>query len=265
VLLAVEEGGFEASLADAVWAGERRPRGHLLLQSLSCHAGYRDAPTLRLLRVMRIAVHTNCRRQGVASVMLERLKEEANQLSIDMLGVSYALDVDVYTLWQSVKFKAVRLGYKRDVASGQHSLQMLLAVSDAGKQLTDMASARFQQQLPWLLAQGLNDLEADLVALLMTKRPCDDLLLSEQDRLDLQALAMGRRQWQEVVPLWHWLCRVLAGCELVNLQTQERDLLIALVLQHQKQPSIVATLGLEGAKHLTKLIRQAVARSNLNT
>ncbi len=42
--LLVEEGGFPRGLAERVCLGRRRPRGHLLLQSLAQHAGWCDAP-----------------------------------------------------------------------------------------------------------------------------------------------------------------------------------------------------------------------------
>ncbi len=35
----VEEGGLDAELAQAVWAGLRRPRGNLVAQSLAAHGG----------------------------------------------------------------------------------------------------------------------------------------------------------------------------------------------------------------------------------
>jgi len=260
VLLVVTEGGFDAALAEDVWVGKRRPRGHMLLQSLSCHAGYRDAPRLSLLRIMRIAVHPDCRREGIAIAMIEQLKQEASRESVDLLGVSYALDVEVYALWIAAGFKAARVGYKRDASSGQHSVQMLLSISRAGDELAGLSTKRFQQQLPWQLASGLSDLEGELVALLMKGRPCEDILLSGQDHLDLQALATGHRQWREVVPLWHWLCRVLAGHEAIKLNRLEQDVLIALILQRRSQKSVESSCGLGGAKAMATIVRQAVAK-----
>ncbi|MCG8125304.1 MAG: GNAT family N-acetyltransferase, partial [Candidatus Thiodiazotropha taylori] len=57
VALLATEGEFSTELAEQIWLGRRRPRGHLLAQSLSAHLGLRAASTLKGLRIMRIAVH----------------------------------------------------------------------------------------------------------------------------------------------------------------------------------------------------------------
>ena len=40
VALVAREGNIPPDLAHAIWAGRRRPRGHLLPQSLLAHAGF---------------------------------------------------------------------------------------------------------------------------------------------------------------------------------------------------------------------------------
>ncbi|MBK1727728.1 tRNA(Met) cytidine acetyltransferase TmcA domain-containing protein, partial [Halorhodospira neutriphila] len=47
VALAAEEGGLDAETARQVWAGRRRPQGHLLPQMLATHAGLEAAPRQR--------------------------------------------------------------------------------------------------------------------------------------------------------------------------------------------------------------------------
>lgn len=143
VLLAVEEGGFSPELAQAVCAGERRPRGHLLLQSLAQHAGLCEAPSLRALRVMRIAVQADCRRAGVGQLLLTALREHALARSVDVLGTSFGVQSALLPFWQAADFVPVRLGHKPDPASGTYALQMLSPVTDAGQRLVDKATARF--------------------------------------------------------------------------------------------------------------------------
>ena len=59
------EGGFDRELAQQIYDGRRRPRGHLLPQTLSAHAGLGEAPRLRCARVIRIAVHPAVQKRGL--------------------------------------------------------------------------------------------------------------------------------------------------------------------------------------------------------
>ncbi|RUA21910.1 GNAT family N-acetyltransferase [Billgrantia gudaonensis] len=58
VAVYADEGGFDAELAERVACGERRPRGHLLAQSLAAHAGSRAA------LMARCAEAAHCRASG---------------------------------------------------------------------------------------------------------------------------------------------------------------------------------------------------------
>lgn len=62
------ETALNPQLREAVMTGTRRPQGRLVLQQLLRHAP-KYAPTA-LARIMRIATHPACRRQGLASALL---------------------------------------------------------------------------------------------------------------------------------------------------------------------------------------------------
>ena len=64
-MLVAREGGFDAGLGRKIWAGERRPRGHLLPQALALASGLEEAPCRLALRVIRIAVHPRLLRRGI--------------------------------------------------------------------------------------------------------------------------------------------------------------------------------------------------------
>ena len=52
--LTVREGGFDPALARAIYEGRRRPRGHLIAQSLAVHSGFEAAPRLARVRMNRV-------------------------------------------------------------------------------------------------------------------------------------------------------------------------------------------------------------------
>ncbi|MCJ8272683.1 MAG: GNAT family N-acetyltransferase, partial [Psychrosphaera sp.] len=83
-LIAIE-GDLSDDLCQQVWQGERRPKGHLLPQTLSCHAGFVDAPKYRYARVIRIAVHPDIHSQGIGSQLLDQLTDHVKQQGIDFV------------------------------------------------------------------------------------------------------------------------------------------------------------------------------------
>ena len=84
----LREGGFDAAMAGQVLAARRRPRGHLLPQSLAVHAGLDDCLRQRVLRVQRIAVHPQRRREGVATRLLDA-GAQGSAFVNEYFGVNY--------------------------------------------------------------------------------------------------------------------------------------------------------------------------------
>ena len=82
--ITIEEGGISKELAEQIACGYRRPKGHLLLQSLAQHSAYAEGLEKKLWRIMRIATHEQCRRQGLASQLVQEILKEAKQQSIDV-------------------------------------------------------------------------------------------------------------------------------------------------------------------------------------
>ncbi|PVZ72421.1 tRNA(Met) cytidine acetyltransferase TmcA [Pelagibaculum spongiae] len=160
VLLAIEEGGFPVLLAQDIWLGKRRPRGHLLAQSLAAHAGYKDAPLQKGLRVSRIAVLPQFQQHNVGSQLLQKLKVQAD--GYDWLGTSFAASAALVDFWHKNLYQAIRMGISKDAASGHHSLQMLLPLSAAACEMTQCLSCYFNRQLPELIAKGDVELDTDL-------------------------------------------------------------------------------------------------------
>ncbi len=260
VLLAVAEGGFSAEMAAAIWAGERRPRGHLLAQSLATHGGYQEVARMKLLRVMRIAVHPQWRRRGTGRALLSHLEQEAGVAGLDALGTSFGLSDELLPFWRNSGFRPVRLGRRRDPSSGTHSLQMLAPLNSRTDGFCSMAEQRFQQALPWDLVLLLADLEPQLALELLQARDCSDLPLSERDMQDLRAIALHHRDPDtSLFPLWKWTCSILAGTSL--LADADRVLLIRLVLQRHAVGDVARDLGLPGRRGVMKQLRQVIRQA----
>lgn len=205
----VAEGGLDMALATAVRRGERRTRGQLLPQALAAYGGDAHGATLRYWRVVRIAVHPAARRQGIGAALLARAQAEAARAGIDVLGTSFGSDQALFCFWRRCGFAPLRMGLRRDAASGGHSLMMGLAVTKAGRALCQRQAGRFAEHWPLLLTTELACLEPDLVWLL-SRHWYPAPAWSEQDQVEVGDFARGYRPLAlTLLPLqrltWWWV------------------------------------------------------------
>jgi len=171
--LVAEEGPIEPDLAAAIMAGKRRPRGHLIPQTLLAHSGIRSAANYSGLRVMRIAVHPALQRRGIGLELLRYIEREARQQGVDWLGTSFGLTPGLNDLWSRAGLVVARIGFTRDKVSGTHAGVMLKGISDRGELFQQELQQQWQQVLPELVKRELADLEPDLVTRLNSGATCD--------------------------------------------------------------------------------------------
>ena len=240
--ITVEEGGLSNELAEQIAQGYRRPKGHLLLQSLAHHSAYAAGLEKKLWRIMRIATHEQCRRQGLASQLVQAILKEAQQQSVDLLGTSYATDVTSLAFWQSQHFKPARIGHRVDASSGAQSLQMLLAISEGCIADVEQLHAQYLKDLPYRLTDDLSTLESGVVgALFFTQSASGDI--DQADRKLLIGFTEHRREFQSVIPTMQ---RILipklsrAGIE----ESTALSVAIKLLLQRQTHQQITLSHGL---------------------
>ncbi|MCP4026761.1 MAG: tRNA(Met) cytidine acetyltransferase [Sphingomonas sp.] len=185
VCLAQDEGGFPPELAMAIQRGERRPRGHLLAQSLAVHAGHREAAEARWCRIVRIAVHPAARRRGLGRTLIDRLGERAAEDGVLRLGVSFGAEMGLVDFWCAQGFVSLRLGLSCEASSGEHALMMGRALCPSAKVAVGELARDFQGLLPSLLAFELARLEPELAA----------ALLREGEAPTLEAQTLARLEW----------------------------------------------------------------------
>ncbi|MEP1214246.1 MAG: GNAT family N-acetyltransferase [Marinobacter sp.] len=199
VLWATIEGDLEPALAQKVLRGERRLKGHLLPQSLANHGGDVEAAALRMLRVVRVAVHDLYRRQGIGRQLLNSATERAGALTLDAIGTSYGAAEDLLPFWHSSGFVTVRLGISREASSGEYAVQMLKGLTDKGIDTQQRLSARFSEQWPVMLPPVWVNLSPHLVLAISADLPAAPPL-TDQELIELEAFAYGHRGFQLTQP-----------------------------------------------------------------
>ncbi len=252
VLLGIE-GGMDEALAKAVYQGRRRLQGHLVPQSLATHAGLVEAPTLRYLRIMRIAVHPLIQRRGLGSALIREVCASVTDDTFDCLGASFGLTPELLRFWQGLGFVPVRLGLTREHSSGNHSLIMLQSVSETGRYFLEKSYLRMQQQLPTLLAGPLAALDKRLTEMLLLDSYHHKPGMSKLDWHDVVSFAYGLRGYEFCMAAIVAFVKTLPQ-GFSELKPKQSQLLLVKVLENQSWSETVKSVGFSGrAEAITQL------------
>jgi tRNA(Met) cytidine acetyltransferase len=261
VLLA-DEGRFDAAAAQAIWAGSRRPHGHLLPETLSAHLGLRDAARLRCARIMRIAVHPAVQGRGLGSALIRHLTDRARADGYDYIGSSFAAAPDLSRFWRRHGWLPVRVSIQRSASSGAHSVVMLRALNAAGDRLLRRARERFFTHFPHQLSDSLREMDVQLVRDLLHDAASHSPSLEEDDRRDIRAFACHRRQPEAAIgSLWKLACMALMNprCAAV-LDAQDIRLLVTRILQKHDWQRTAHSIGLPGQAQAVARLRTTARR-----
>lgn len=234
----VEEGGLDKSLADAVWAGLRRPRGNLVAQSLAAHAGFAEAATLRSQRISRIAVLAAQRQRGIGSALVAAAHQQAN--GCDFLSVSFGYTESLWQFWQRCGFTLVRIGSQREASSGCYAAMAIRSLTPAGEQLQQQAAQCFRRDAVWL--RDIIDLPFETTEYPQT--------LNDDDWPLLAGFAWAQRPYE---------ASYAALQRLVRASSQ--PLLEAILVQKQALSAVAQQAGLSGRKALVQRLRQETAEA----
>ena len=246
--LSCREGGLAPELVQKVYEGKRRIKGHLIPQSLTFHTGIANAASLQAERIVRIAVHSDCQRQGLASQLIQFIIQ-TRSADCDYIGVSFAASVEMIQFWQKQGFYAVRLGLKRDASSGAHSLIKLRALSTQGEQLLQCARQRFQASLPHLLSEPLADLAIPIICPLLVTKSHVSMQLSAWQWEELNAFSHTHRGYELCISsLWQWLIQWIKQPVFSQLSPQQQGILIGKILQKKSWRQITVDYNFTGKK-----------------
>lgn len=241
----VEEGGLSPELAQAVWAGRRRPRGNLVAQSLAAHAGFVEAATLRSRRISRIAVAAEQRRRGTGQALVAAAQA---QQEVDFLSVSFGYTETLWAFWRACGFTLVRISSQREASSGCYAAMAMRALTSEGAALQRRAAQRLARDWPQLRQQIAVSLDL----------PETSTAFTDEDAWLVAGFAWAQRPLEASLPVLHRLVAASASAPP----------LLEAVLQPQADVTRLAQqAGLAGRKALVARLRleAAAALSALET
>lgn len=256
-LLLFVEGGFDEALADAVVAGKRRLKGHLLAQSLASHVGLPEVLAAPLARISRIAVLPSCRRKGVGHALIAAAERYVRQAGMPIIGTSFGMTSTLWPFWSSLGYQPARLGVNRDAASGTYSLQLVKALGEAPAWL-NQAQQLFCLNLTHQVCEQFADMEPLLLALLLNQaEPQPPCSVSDQQVALFAAQQLGYDLCTG--SLWRWFVRWLATQGATAEFDSGCQLLVMRLLQRRSWQAVAAQFGLTGRKAVEDAMRSWIA------
>ncbi len=259
--LVATEGGLDDDISKQIFAGKRRPQGHLLPQMLIAQGGFLQVGGLRCLRILRIAVDPRVQQRGLGAALLGSVIKQAGENRFDYIGASFSLLPGMLGFWRSSNFDAVLVGMTKNAASAAHSVVVLKGISDTGKHLHDNARKRFSQILPHWLSDPLSDLDAEIAfGLLCQCKPSSEPKLTDRDYQDLQSFANALRGYEvNILPVWKAVNVSLFHNDVASVLSRlERSVLLSKVMQKRSWSEVAEGVGLKGRAEVIAIMRSAI-------
>ena len=258
-LWTIAEPQLEDTLAQAVYDGQRRLKGHLLPQSLLVHTGIIDAAQCDYQRISRIAVHPDFQQKGWGQYLLKCAVAEMTD-DTDVVGVSFAMSEDLLHFWHKAGFETVRLGQHRDEVSGSLSVMMLKPLTPRSQTLVEKARKILACQWSFLLSRQWDELDAESV-IQISQTLLDDETFSIDVLPQIQSFAFKQRPYESSEwALWQWFRSQLSSPGFEQLHKEQQQLLIMLILQGLPFDKAAKQLKLSGRKQIITQLRKAVSQ-----
>ena len=243
VLWVTKEGGLSPL------SRQRRVKGHLVPQLLRQISGQDALLADKSERVMRLAVHPKCQRQGIASQLINHWLGHSQA---DYVSASFGVSLELYYFWRKQGFLSIHLGAKRDKASGSHNLVMISARHPDRFQ---RVLAQFQSQLPHSLMEFICHLPPALeLALLAEHRP------TCHQTFDFSHYLEGSQSYESLShQLWQWT--LSHADKLVQVNKIQQAVWLDKVLRKQAWSQVANRYQLAGRKAVENLLKTTLEQA----
>lgn len=267
--LVCREGDIEAALANKVFSGERRPRGHLIAQTLIGHLGIESAAAMEGERIMRIVVHPLWQNRGIGQTLVKHIRERAATEGLQWCGSSFGATEPLLRFWWRCGMLPFYIGSRREPSSGAHSVMVITSVDEVGVSLQAEALERFRTNLPHWLAEPLRGLETHLIGEIYRQLAAPDdpghgesqpaAVPRPISHREWRAFATKQRSYEEALPVLveQFLTVLSNGLASSQLEPTELQLLIMKLLQKRSWKSVTAQSQLTGRAEIIDAMRCA--------
>lgn len=257
VLAVSVEGGFDRALSTDIYRGERRPKGHLLAQTLCFHAGYESAAQLNYARVMRIAIHPDVQSQGLGSYFIQQVIERERVNGIDVFGSSFSATLELLSFWKKAGLSILRFGFSRDHVTASHAVVVGMGLSKQGNVVVDKLANKFERNyFTWEMSPLLS-LPDNIKSYLQSNIHSYDQDFNELDCLDVDSFVNHNRNYEACLPS---INRLIAKYKSLpgGLRQSEKDIILISSQYAGDWGKIVKQMGVSGKGAAMSLLRHAI-------
>ena len=237
--------------------GTRRPKGHLLAQSIAQLDNSDYFLKNKVARIIRIAVHPKLTRNNFGSQLLQHI-ESSLSTQVKAIGASFGGYASLLSFWQNLNYRIIKVGFKKDKVSGEHACLVLKSLNSTSQIPIQELKQQLSHQLPLYLIHSFNTLNAALVVELLKYLLPSNIASLEHDLADIKRYLEAQHSLEQVVPnLWRVIWQNIPLIVMCNTFTQE--LIIRLILQNQSIEVIQKEMLIKGKKQLSSDIKTAIS------
>ncbi len=260
--LVSREGEIPHTLADEIYRGKRRIRGHLTPQSLIYHCGIKLFSKFKYARIMRIVTHPDMQRLGIGSQLLENLEQYYKKIGYDYIAASFGLRNSLLNFWFKSGLKPVKISTTKDHASGLYSLLMLKSLSICAKELMQKAINKFGSSLTYVLKEQNIRIDKQLQMQLKPYAIDDiDHHFDIDDKEDLESFINAYRGYEiTCYAIFKYVYQLSSSEKYDLLTTQEINFFTMKLLDNISWPSIISNYNFSGKKQAINYLRDCLKK-----
>lgn len=260
--LVAREGGLTEAMAHAMVRGERRVAGHALADTIVSHALHEEAAGFSMIRSVRLAVHPERRRRGLARQLVSAVHAHcAREREVDLFGTVFGATPELVTMRQALGYEVVRIGVARGARSGEPAVVMVRPQSPRAVALVRSLREALASELDALRALHEADdgapFDPTLLAALARDLPAPSALDAAALRVLAERYAASAQPVDVVAGSLGRFVRAHAT-ELAALDSVSRTLLIARLCDHAPWSEVAARAGLPSAAAAMRQMREAM-------
>mgnify|MGYP002700384217 CR=1 FL=1 len=268
-LLLAKEGAFDDELATSIWQGERRPRGHLIPQTLAVQCGYEGGLKHRSARIIRIAVNPSIQQRGLGKRLVEEAESYARQQGCEWLGSSFGATEPLINFWGACGLKPVRVGISLDGVSGSYPTLVVAPLCEAVESDFVLLRRRFHTHFLRALKNYYGNMSTELLLCFLVREREESMASTPSvETMEVQRDVDGFLQYQwpydAVFPrLQDWFLGLLFTDNIIT-HSDDISLLMDLFVRQQAIESAAKCWGKGGEKAFLKAVKTAISNANDN-
>lgn len=232
-----EEGEMTEDLVEQTLHG-KPPSGNLIPACVvRYYAPFKDFVKLRGIRIVRIATHPKLMGQGLGSLALEKLCEEAKEEGFDWVGASFGADVKLLKFWLRNGFIPIHISPMRNFISGEFSVIVIKPLNGEIEETVRKIHREFKLRLLESLHDTYFNLEPQVALYLLRSQPweiTEDLRLTSSQRSRLMEYVEGSLAYESACDSVKLLLKthfLSSGKSRMNLGVDAEAKLIVRCLQ----------------------------------